>query len=346
MPNGSIKYRLRNDFQLAVITLMAAVALLGITPFTLMRASNGEWLQFGLDLLLEGGIVTGVIYAWKTGRTRGPSLFLAYLIGAMAVFAVYKLGVPGQNWFYTAIVASFFLIDRRHAMAIALIGLLALLLGGAVGGSTAEASSFYVTIIVCALLSYVFAYRTARQRHDLETLATRDPLTGVHNRRTLVDDLERVRQVFRREQRRYAILVLDLDSFKSINDRHGHLAGDHVLMALARLIENSIRKSDRLYRYGGEEFVIVVPAANQNGLATMAEKLRRTVAANLAAPDGKPITTSIGGAILRKDESVADWFARADTMLYVAKNSGRNRAIIDPDDPTATNAVAPPPVAG
>jgi len=331
MEMRSIKYRLRKDFQLAIVTLLGTIALVGLTPFAILRGIGGQWLLLAMDLLIQAGILGGVLYAWITGDTRRPSLFLAYFIGAMAVVAAHALGPAGRHWFYPAIVASFFLIDRRHATAITLTVLVAMLLTGSVLGSALETASFYVTAIVCALLSYAFAHRTAMQRGQLETLAARDPLTGIYNRRTLIEDLERAREVFKREGRGYAVLVLDLDEFKDVNDRHGHLAGDKVLIALARLLEKNIRKGDRLYRFGGEEFVILVPAAQPDGLKPMAEKLRKKVAETIATPDDKPITTSIGAALLRQDESVADWFARADTALYVAKNAGRNRSVIDQD---------------
>jgi diguanylate cyclase len=332
MNRERIKHRLRNDFQLAVVTLLATIALIGLTPFAILRGINGQWPLFGMDLLIQSGILAGVVYAWRSGNARTPSLALAYFIAVMAVVAAHLLGNSGRYWFYAAIVANFFLIDRRHALAIALAALLALYFEGAMPASGLEAASFCVAVIVCALLSYAFAYRTAMQRSQLEALAAKDSLTGIYNRRTLIDDLERVREIFRREGRGYAVLVLDVDEFKAVNDRHGHLAGDRVLIALARLIERNIRKGDRLYRFGGEEFVIVAPGAHEAGLRAMAEKLRNKVAEGLAAPGGQPVTVSIGGAILRPDESVADWFARADTALYVAKNSGRNRSVIDADD--------------
>jgi diguanylate cyclase (GGDEF)-like protein len=271
------------------------------------------------------------MYAWRTGNTRGTSFFAAYFLGVMTVVATHVMGDAGRQWLYPIIVANFFLVDRRHALSVALIALLSLPLTGAHVGTAVEAASFFATAVVCALLSYAFAHRSAMQRSQLEALATKDPLTGIYNRRTLIDDLERAREVFKREGRGYALLMLDLDEFKDVNDRHGHLTGDKVLIALARLLEKNIRKGDRLYRYGGEEFVIRVPAAQPDGLQPMAEKLRSKVAENIAAPDGRPVTISIGAATLRPEESVADWFARADTALYVAKNSGRNRCIIDAD---------------
>jgi diguanylate cyclase len=342
MTKESIRYRLRNDFQLAVISLMAAVALVGLIPFGLWRAINGQWLLFAMDAVILAGIAGNVAYAWWTGNTRAPSLFAAYFLCIMTQVAIHLLGETGRYWLYPQIIASFFLVRRRHAAVISLASLAALPLTGTGFGTGFEATSFLATITVSAMFTYAFAHRVELQREQLETLAALDPLTGIRNRRTLIDDLERAHAVFRRERRPCAVLILDLDHFKDVNDQYGHMAGDRVLIALTRLVEQNIRKGDQLYRFGGEEFVVMAPAVCHAGLTVIAEKLRRKVADNLVAPDGRPITISIGGSLLRADESPADWFARADTSLYVAKNAGRNQSVIDHDEPAATSDIPPP----
>lgn len=330
MKIGAIRYRLYNDFQLAIITLLAVISLLGITPFALLRGINGQWLSFAVDAAIETGILGCVLYAWRTGDTLRPSTFLAYFIGVMSVVAVQVLGIPGAYWMYPALIANFFLTGRNHALAIALLALTALILGGSVFRSPAETASYSVTLVVSALLAYAFAYRTSIQREQLEVLASKDALTNVFNRRTLLEELERAHRAFERERRTHGLLVLDLDNFKQVNDRYGHLTGDQVLIKLARELEQNVRKNDRLFRYGGEEFVLLAMPANFDGLAVMAEKLRAIVEQNVDDSHGHGITVSIGGAMLCPGESVDDWFARADTALYMAKNAGRNQVIIDP----------------
>ncbi len=324
----TIKYRLANDFQLAIITLLGIIALLGITPFAVFRAIDGQWFAFAADLMIQIGIVGSVMWAWLSGDTHGPSIFLAYFIGAMALIAIVILGVAAEYWLYPAIVASFFLVDRRHAMAIALLSIAILMLTDIVDEQTA--SSYFVTAIVCVLLSYAFAYRTAMQREQLETLASRDELTGIYNRRTMLDELERAHQAFAREQSICGILLLDLDHFKQVNDNYGHKVGDQILISFAKLLENTVRKNDRVFRFGGEEFLILALQKNHEGMMSLAEKLRSTVEKNLNDPDNHPITTSIGGALLHpNNEDIDKWFSRADKALYAAKDAGRNRVIID-----------------
>jgi diguanylate cyclase (GGDEF)-like protein len=328
----TIQHRLRSDFQLAIVTLLAVIALIGITPFALFRAFNGQWLSFVVDLTIESGILGSVWYAWRTANTHRPGTFLAYFLGVMSVVAVHVLGVFGAYWMYPALIANFFLTKRNHALAIAVLALTGLILTDGSFRSPAETASYSVTLIVSALLAYAFAYRTSVQREQLEALATKDALTNVLNRRALLEELERAHRAFARETRTYGLLILDLDHFKQINDRHGHLAGDKVLANFARLIESHVRKSDRLFRYGGEEFVLLAIPADIDGLVIMAEKLRDLVEQQIDDTHGRGVTVSIGGAVLRRNESIDEWFARADTALYSAKMGGRNRADIDRDE--------------
>lgn len=332
MELGTIKHRLTHDFQLTVLTLLGTVALAGLTPFALLRAINGQWGPFAFDASIEVVILGGVIGAWRSRDTRGLSLFVAYFLGLMAGSAVHVIGAPGEYWLYPAIIANFFFVDRRHALGIAVMAL-AIALFADDGSRPGIAVALYsVTTIVCALFGYAFAYRVAMQRGQLEGLASRDGLTGLFNRRTLIDELTRARRTFERERRDCGVLMLDLDHFKRINDAHGHPAGDRVLIELARLLKEQVRLSDRVFRYGGEEFVVLAIHTGHEGLLAMAEKLRGKVEREITDPKGQPVTVSIGGAVLGSGEAVDDWFARVDAALYAAKNAGRNRTVIDGGD--------------
>jgi len=120
---------------------------------------------------------------------------------------------------------------------------------------------------------------------------------------------------------------MDLDHFKQINDRFGHHVGDQVLVAFVELITRCCRKEDRLFRFGGEEFLLLLPNTEAEGLRTAAQNLLSKVANDLHGPGGA-VTVSIGGAILHSGEHWESWLQRADECLYRAKSEGRNRAVI------------------
>src|SRR5690606_19591203 len=123
------------------------------------------------------------------------------------------------------------------------------------------------------------------------------------------------------------LLLLDIDHFKIINDTHGHAEGDRVLVDLADLVWHSSRRADRLFRLGGEEFVLLLPGADLSGLNSAAQNIVRAVGERVHTPDG-PVTVSIGGTLLLPEDEGSSWIHRADICLYQAKNGGRNRSVI------------------
>ncbi len=168
---------------------------------------------------------------------------------------------------------------------------------------------------------------TARQLH---TLAMHDELTGIYNRRHIVELLERQRQLFQRHGTPCSLVLFDIDHFKQVNDRHGHAVGDTVLTAFVQRIQPALRKEDAFGRYGGEEFLLLLPETRVADALTLAERVRQQVAASPLAfvPQPLPTTVSCGVAELQGMETVDDWLNRADDALYRAKEQGRNRAVL------------------
>ena len=208
---------------------------------------------------------------------------------------------------------------------------------GAVFESDYQMVSFLVTSMMASVLSFVFAYRTTSQRDQLQQLAIHDPLTGARNRRAMNEELKIAASSHRRHGNSYGVLTMDLDHFKRVNDNYGHQAGDQVLVDFVELIKNSSRKEDRLFRFGGEEFLLLLPNTDRVGLLAAAQQLQQQVAHNLRSPGGA-VTMSVGGAILRRDEHWEDMLERADQRLYRAKSAGRNCVVIA-DEADSTNGV-------
>lgn len=170
---------------------------------------------------------------------------------------------------------------------------------------------------------------TRADKARLEALATTDPVTQLLNRRALVDRLTHELERARRYGTPLALLMVDIDHFKDINDTHGHLVGDEALREIARVLQGAVRTVDLVGRYGGEEFVIVLPETTAEGAIAFAERLRDRVSQHEFASERLPslrLTISIGVASYPTSpvESVEDLFARADEALYRAKAAGRN----------------------
>jgi diguanylate cyclase (GGDEF)-like protein len=172
--------------------------------------------------------------------------------------------------------------------------------------------------------------RLTRQKRILERQASTDPLTGLANRRRVLEQLTHEIQRHRRHALPLSVLAIDVDHFKRINDTWGHAAGDQVLQSLARLLTLGVRKSDVVARYGGEEFLVVLPDTGSEGGRVVAEHLRQQVAELALAgaeeqPDAIRVSISIGIATLQGEESLQALIDRADNALYRAKHEGRNR---------------------
>ncbi len=321
--------RMRGDYQLAIISLFGACATLGILPFAVYRWLTGAYAVAVLDAAIALGISIVVAYAWRTGRTRGPGFIMAAINNAGAVLSALMLGDAGLLWIYSVLMANFFLIPRRLAAAVAVLEVAGLAMHGGAFDSTSHMASFVVSSLLVSMLALILAHWTGYQRQQLELLAAHDALTGLGNRRAMEQDLQRAILVSERNRTPCGLAIVDIDHFKAVNDRHGHAAGDAVLVAFARLLRSAVRKADGAYRFGGEEFLLLLPGADVDGLATVTETLRASIAANVHGPEGH-LTASLGAAELRPGESAQSWLSRADTALYRAKSLGRNRACVDP----------------
>jgi diguanylate cyclase (GGDEF)-like protein len=328
-PRHPVAARLRADFQLSVITLFGVSSAALIGPFAIYRAASGNWVVAALDAFLVLAIGAACAWAWVTGDTRRVGLGLSVVYSAGAVASAELLGIIGAFWMYPTTLANFFLVDRRVAWTLntAAIGILALHSHGF--DSIAQVASFVATCLLASFLSDILARRMEIQRRQLEQLATRDPLTGAHNRAALAAELAAVLEARDRDGAIASMALLDLDHFKSVNDRHGHATGDRVLVDFCRILRRHATTDDRMFRFGGEEFVLLMPGRAGPQASDHTERLRRRVADELAI-DGGAVTVSCGVATLRPGETWEQWLRRADAALYRAKSNGRNRTEFEP----------------
>jgi len=173
-----------------------------------------------------------------------------------------------------------------------------------------------------------------RLQEELAHMAMYDALTDILSRRALLEQVEVERQRTKRYNRDLSLLMIDIDLFKKVNDTYGHLIGDVVLKEVAQTLKKQTRRSDYVGRYGGEEFLIILPETSLDKALILAEKLRKKVAElTITANDHilKGITVSIGTAAYEKDPSVDEFISRSDKWLYAAKKNGRNQVQPQPN---------------
>lgn len=172
----------------------------------------------------------------------------------------------------------------------------------------------------------IFPLRNACQFISIEQAALTDALTSIPNKRALDEHLQRASLLSDRHGEEYALILCDLDHFKAVNDQHGHVVGDHLLKLTAEAIENAIRNSDSVYRFGGEEFAILLPHTGEQEARDVADRVRMAVAGIKIDCGGTDLSVTISCGVARHlpEESAGQWLARADEALYRAKAQGRN----------------------
>jgi diguanylate cyclase (GGDEF)-like protein len=169
--------------------------------------------------------------------------------------------------------------------------------------------------------------------HTLRALADTDPLTGLFNRRAFLPFAEDAMNYFKRYHRDVGVLMFDIDHFKRVNDSFGHAAGDEVIRSVGKIIAGQIRTTDKVARFGGEEFVVLLRETDAAGATLLANRIREAIEATVITQDltQMSITISIGAAMASKaDRDIEDVIARADAALYQAKSAGRNRVVMAP----------------
>jgi diguanylate cyclase (GGDEF)-like protein len=194
-----------------------------------------------------------------------------------------------------------------------------------------SAGAFVLPVLTIGAMMMMHDTMLAKAEHA----ANRDFLTGAWSRRALFEIAEREMSLARRSNRTLALLILDVDNFKKINDTWGHATGDQVLVDAVLRAETAIRSVDYFSRVGGEEFAVLLPEAGRNAAVMVAERIRATMEDSALAVhvEGRPTTpaytVSIGLAMLRDTDSFQELMLRADAALYAAKMSGRNRIVCD-----------------
>ena len=337
LPGPTWTTRLRTDFRLAIVSLFALCTALIISPFAVYRFLIGDWLIAIIETVMVALYVSTMIYAWRSGNPEYAGRFMAVFTAVAATVLIVWLGID-PSWAFAVLIVCFLLADRRLAVPIALVTIPAIALNASIFDSALDRLTFIAVAVLISLFALVFASRVDSQYKKLSELAAEDALTGAGNRRAMQADLAATVVAHRSFPETCGLAVMDLDYFKEVNDTYGHKAGDQVLINLARIVWENTRRGDRFYRFGGEEFVLVL-GAHRTGLEAALTKLQQRIREELIGPAG-PITVSIGAAILQAGEDWQDWLQRADAALYRAKRAGRDQ--IEFDDPQRNPKNEPP----
>lgn len=299
-----------------------------IAPFFFIRAYHAEWAIAFLDLFAVLSTSLLFTYVYRTGKILFARWLLALLCVAIVVGTISIKGAQQIAWLYPAIIGVFFLLKPKQSLIIAatMVVFLGIYLFKQL--DYLMLVQFIFSTLITLLFSYAFADRMYRQRTLLEELSVKDPLTGAGNRRALEESLLAVAEQNRTDNPQNAtIILIDLDEFKKINDQYGHGTGDDILRDFTDVVTEKLAGEDQLYRFGGEEFVVISHGRNLESSATLAEELRKSIDEFQFEQD-LHITISVGIAQYNSDETGFEWLGRADKAMYKAKEAGRNLCCI------------------
>jgi len=260
--------------------------------------------------------------------------------GIFAFDLLTPLGVASGVPYVGLVLIAIYLRKARAAILLAVIGTLLTLLGYALSpGQVASASTVLINRLLAIFAIWaaaVVTYLHLRSLAELLPLTDQDELTDLYNRRYFNAEASRQISAWRRFHNPLSLIMLDIDHFKEINDEHGHIAGDQVLLRLADVLRRQTRDIDTVCRYGGEEFVILLPYTDIQGAIAKAEQIRRAVGMLKVRWQGTIIRfqISLGVAEFRNPSwRVGELVATADQALYQAKKMGRNRTVSAPIGP-------------
>lgn len=274
----------------------------------------------------------------------------------MATLLLALTGGHASPFFFTfplIVGAASLVVQPRSTLVLAVGAIVGYLVAAFVGSGNPTPPQLVTTaanLTALLLLAYVGSVIGGEQRRSRDAairLSAMDPLTGLFNRTLFFAALEREMDRSARSGRGFCLLMMDLDELKGINDRHGHHAGDVVLREIADRIRSGVRRIDVAARYGGDEFVALLPETDPTGGWVLAEKIRLSVAALDVPGIGGSPTISVGVVAYPRDgESVDALMVKADLAMYASKRAGRNRVAGPSSDPTPDLSKQPTEVSG
>jgi diguanylate cyclase (GGDEF)-like protein len=305
------------------LKLLGWITAVFVLPFATYSFFSDRYIIgfLGYLLVIISGLNTYFIH--KKQRLLIPYVlwFLVYMIELF--FLTKLLGLKALLWAYPIIFTIYFIQERKAARIYSAITYIFLVILGLMWAELELTIRFAVTLFISILFCDGLVGVLMKMESRLRELALRDPLTNAHNRRHMNDVLKNTTEEIRRNFGPGCLLMFDIDYFKKINDKHGHSAGDSILIKLVDTLHKRQRKLDYVFRSGGEEFVLLLRNTELQQALALAESLRQHVEENISY-DGQAITISLGVAEYQTGETEEEWLGRADAHMYEAKESGRN----------------------
>ena len=308
---GNLSAFIRAAAGRAILFMLALALYLGIK-----RTDN--YRRFAVWITL-GEIAVVILFFYVLNCYENPD-YLIQAFGVMIILMVFCM--EPNRWIYSMVMA---------VIASAGFLILSKLLIEGIEAREFWAGAVYIWIVI--ILSAILSFRSNYieriwyiNNKELTKLSITDPLSGVFNRVKFNEELKKWMEYAKRYSTDFSVAIIDFDDFKKINDNYGHLAGDRVIVEFVSLVNKNIRKSDIFARWGGEEFILLLPNTNIKQAVELAERIRRNIEKHEFYIAGK-LTCSIGVAQMSPGDDETTLLKKVDNVLYAAKKAGKNKVI-------------------
>ncbi len=314
------KYKLR-----LYLNSFGAVAAIG---FAIIQGLRGDFATSSISLLgffyfiiIICFLVRKKQYLWKG---RGFALFIPItMINVTNVHPEF-----GIYWSYVGVMSFFLALELKDATISVSVFLAVIFYFVNTLYPFPVQLRIYASLSLVGIFSFLLSYLINRLLTEVNSLVIRDPLTNALNRHTFINSIEQSLSAFIRYNIPASLFIFDLDHFKKVNDQFGHQAGDKVLKMVCKTVQQRLREGDQLFRYGGEEFAVLLNHTNLPDAELLANELRQLVE-NQDVGIGRKVTISGGVSQVIDSDHVRSWIERCDKALYRAKSNGRNLVISD-----------------
>jgi len=312
-----------------------------ILPIAIFWLFN-QHVLLGCSLLLFLSTFNANVYAFFHERPFVVAYSLVMICLSLTLtLAVYYRGFSAVFWTYPIIIAIYFIIPLRNANLFNLITVIPITTLLMFEYPIEFTLRYGASIAATFMLGNILVSTILELHQQLINQSITDPLTGAYNRRKMDETLNKLIVNFQNTPQNIAIIMIDIDFFKKINDNYGHEAGDITLCNLVNKLQQVTRKTDKVFRIGGEEFLVVLTDTDPQQALAIAQSLRVSVNEILVPDTAIAITASFGLSMLSPEMDCKQWLSDADKSLYKAKQTGRDKVVSNISTPTIINNLRP-----
>jgi len=330
--------------KIRLINVFCLIGVLFVLPISIRSFELGHYIIFSIDILAIIFFIASFVYLGRTSKFVFSAHVFVHALFLILLFFAYSGGVEGTGvvWIFIFPVVALSLYDLELGMVysvvftICLTGFLFYPRLGAFDYPRELGFRIFCSYLIVTILAIVCEYyrrksfnRMEELSRQLDIMSKHDDLTGLMNRRGIYDRLEHEQARMTRKKMSFSVILGDIDGFKKINDEFGHDAGDQVLRELPKVFSAHIRAQDIVARWGGEEFLFLLPETDFKGAYILGEKIRKAVQETIIIHSGRQIriTMSLGVEEISPGQSHESGIVSADRYLLKAKEEGRNRVL-------------------